>query len=365
MERNPGLTYQTAGVDSEAQERSMPLLTHWIEQSFKLRSGGPGAVMLPLGYFANVLDLGGGRGLAVSTDGVGTKALVAQTLDKYDTIGIDCVAMNANDVLCVGAEPIAMLDYIAVERIDGRTLGAIAKGLFEGARMAGIAIPGGEIAQVKEMLRGAAAGRGFDIVGTCIGTVPIDRVLTGAETQAGDAVIGVRSSGIHSNGLSLARRLFFMENSWAPNRYVPELGRTIGEELLEPTRIYVKETMAVLRAGVPVHALAHITSTGFLNLSRAAAKVGYVLDRLPEPHPIFRLIQELASIGNEEMFHTYNMGVGFCLVVPDAAVDRTVEILRREGAEAQVIGSTVDDPDRAVRIPQCGLVGRDGIFRRE
>jgi phosphoribosylformylglycinamidine cyclo-ligase len=355
------LTYQRAGVDSEGQDRAMPLLKQWVERSFALR---PGSVQLPIGYFANVIKISEELGLAVSTDGVGTKILVAQALDRYDTIGIDCVAMNVNDVLCVGAEPLALLDYIAVEAPHTDLLEPLARGLYRGAEMARVTIPGGEIAQVREMIHGVRPGYAFDLVATCVGTVPLNRILNGQDTQAGDAIVGLRSSGVHSNGLTLARQILFEGPGWSPDRYVPELQRTVGEELLEPTRIYVQPVLEMLRAGLRIKALAHITSSGFLNLSRAAADVGYVLDHLPEPHPIFRLIQECGHVSDEEMFFTYNMGIGFCVAVDPGDVDAARQIAERHGLESYAIGHTVADAKREVRIPARGLVGVDGAFHR-
>ncbi len=366
MERQASLTYKDAGVDSEQQDRAMPLLTSWIQRTFELRKGR-NPVLLPLGYFANVVDLGNGAGLAVSTDGVGTKAILAHLLGKFETIGIDCVAMNVNDVLCVGAEPIALLDYIAVEAVSPPMLEAIAQGLYRGAELAGISIPGGEIAQVPEMLHPTGTNRGFDLVGTCVGLVPLDRILTGRGVQAGDIIVGLRSNGVHSNGLTLARKVFFGDREhpglgWAPDRFIEELGKTIGEELLEPTRIYVKEVLAVLRAGLRVKALAHITSTGFLNLSRADAAVGYVLDQLPDPQPIFSLIQKHGRVSDSEMYYTYNMGIGFCMVVEADDVEAALRICREHGTACQVIGHTTPDADKRVNIPSRGLVGMDGGF---
>jgi phosphoribosylformylglycinamidine cyclo-ligase len=199
------MTYRAAGVDTDQEEGGLQSLRKLVEQTFHYSR----PVRLPLGYFANVIDIGDNVGLAISTDGVGTKILVAQLLDKLDTVGIDCVAMNANDVLCVGAEPISMVDYIAVEAMDPAILGEIAVGLCRGAEIAGISIPGGEVAQVAEMIRGEKDGRGFDLVGTCVGLVPLDRVLFGEDTRDGDVVVGLRSSGGNSNGHTLARRVFF------------------------------------------------------------------------------------------------------------------------------------------------------------
>jgi len=360
---HPVSTYQAAGVDSERQDRAMPLLAGWIERSFALRPG-LGAVKLPLGYFANVIDLGNGMGLALSTDGVGTKLLVAQLLGKYDTVGIDCVAMNVNDVLCVGAEPLAMLDYIAVEAPHAELLEPLARGLYRGAEMAGVTIPGGEIAQVREMIRGVRDGWAFDLVGTCVGQVPVERILAGQDVREGDVVVGLRSSGVHSNGLTLARRVLLEKTAWSAEHHVPELGRSVGAELLEPTRIYVKEVLAMLRAWLRIKALAHITSTGFLNLTRVAAKVGFVLDHLPEPQAVFQLIQKQGQVSPEEMFFTYNMGIGFCVVVDAADADRVQQIAQEHSVESHRIGFARSDPAKAVLLPAHGLLGKDGKFQR-
>lgn len=357
---NDRLTYKTAGVDSEQQDGIMRSLTYWVERTFALR---PGSVKLPLGYFANVIDIGNSIGIAVSTDGVGTKILVSEMLHKYDTIGIDCVAMNVNDVLCVGATPLALLDYVAVEVPHNDLMEPLVKGLYKGAELAQVTIPGGEIAQVKEMIHGVRPGYGFDLVGTCVGIVNLDRILTGKDTRDGDAIIGLRSTGVHSNGLSLARRVFFDQMKWSADKFVSELGRSIGEELLEPTRIYVREVLATLARGLNVKALAHITSTGFLNLSRAATNASYVLDGLPEPHAVFRLIQHYGGISDPEMFFTYNMGIGFCLVVAPEDVDAVRSTVHEYGTESHVIGHIVADSKREVRIPQCKLVGSGGKFR--
>src|SRR5262245_56017949 len=302
-------TYKGAGVDSEQQDRIMHNLTYWVERTFALR---PNSVKLPLGYFANVIDIGNGIGIALSTDGVGTKIIVAEMMNKYDTIGIDCVAMNVNDVLCVGATPLALLDYVAVEAPHADLMGPLIEGMYKGAELAKVTIPGGEIAQVREMIHGARAGYGLDLVGTCMGTVQIDRILTGQDTRHGDVIVGLRSTGVHSNGLSLAREVFFKKLNWSVDKQLSDLGRTIGEELLEPTHIYVKEVLAMLDAKLKIKGLAHITSTGFLNLSRACADVTYMIDSLPEPHPVFCLIQHYGAIPDEEMFFTYNMGIGYC-----------------------------------------------------
>jgi phosphoribosylformylglycinamidine cyclo-ligase len=354
-------TYKGAGVDTQQQDRIMHNLTYWVERTFDFR---PNSVKLPLGYFANVIDVGNGLGIAVSTDGVGTKIIVAEMMNKYDTIGIDCVAMNVNDVLCVGATPLALLDYIAVEAPHDDLMDPLIRGLYKGAESAKVTIPGGEIAQVREMIHGAREGYGFDLVATCIGTVKVDRILNGQHTKNADVIVGLRSTGVHSNGLSLAREIFFKNLNWSIDKTVSELGRTIGEELLEPTHIYVAEVLAMLEAKLQIKALAHITSSGFLNLSRASADVTYVIDSLPEPHPIFRLIQQCGRVSDEEMFLTYNMGIGFCIVVAPDSVTSVRRIAHDHGVESHVIGHVVSDPKKEVRIPQYGLTGADGKFWR-
>lgn len=308
------------------------------------------------------MEIGHGMGIAIATDGVGTKLLVAQMMNKYDTIGIDCIAMNVNDVLCVGAEPISMVDYIAVSDVDPDILEEIAKGLYKGAELSKITIPGGEIAQVREMIKGAGKGYEFDIVGTSIGTVPLNRIIVGQYIKEGDVVIGLRSNGIHSNGYTLAREVLLNKGQFKIDQHIPELGRTLGEELLEPTRIYVQEVVEMINACPNVKALIHITSDGLLNLTRVDSETGYVIDYLPEPQPIFSLIQQVGKISDEEMFKVYNMGIGFCVVVSSSCAHILMSIAKRYGVEAHKIGYTVKDAEKKVIIEPKKLIGRDGSF---
>ena len=359
--------YSKVGVDTDREESGLRLLVRQLEPTLAERApGSVGHVMLPFGYFANVIRLTSETGLAISTDGAGTKVLVAQMVDRYDTIGIDCIAMNVNDLLCVGAEPISMVDYLAVERLDPERLAQIAQGLAEGARQAGITIPGGEIAQMRDVIKGVRGrrGAGFDLAGTAVGTVPLDRIIVGQHVEPDDVVIGIRSTGVHSNGLTLARRLF---KKYPPDTYVQELGRTLGEELLTPTRIYVREILDVLASGIDVKALIHITSDGLLNALRVENReIGYLIHSgLPEPQPIFRVIEREANVTRREMYRVYNMGIGFCLVVShhgDHAA-RAIEILTRHGAEGSEIGRVVTSPRQAVLIEREGLIGEGGRFR--
>jgi len=356
------LTYDAVGVDTHGEEDSLRELGKWVEKTFPLNRAVP---LLALGYFANVLKLSPELGLAISTDGVGTKLLIAQELGKYDTVGIDCIAMNANDILCVGARPISMVDYIAVQRADPAFLGEIGKGLFEGARQAGINIPGGEIAQVREMLHGHRDGYAFDLVGTCVGTVHPDHLIVGNGIRPGDLVVGIASSGVHSNGFTLARRALFGEAQLRLTDTLPELGRPLGEELLVPTNIYVPEVVQMLEEAVPIKALIHVTSDGFLNLLRVTTPaVGYVIEKPLAPPPIFSVIQRCGKLDDAEMFRVYNMGTGFCVVSDPAHAHRVVDIAQAHGRTAAVIGYTVHDPQQRVWIPRHQLVGRESSFER-
>jgi phosphoribosylformylglycinamidine cyclo-ligase len=357
------LTYGAVGVDSAGEENALKQLSNWINQTFAFNHARP---LLPLGYFANVLQLSDEMGLAISTDGVGTKLLLAEALQKYDTVGIDCIAMNVNDVLCVGATPVSMVDYIAVSAMDPQILGEIAKGLHDGAQLAGINIPGGEIAQIRELLRETTEqGYSFDLVGTCVGTVHPQHLIVGQDIEPGDIVIGIESSGIHSNGFTLARAALALNDETTPRlaQQSAELGHTLGEELLTPTAIYVREVLAMLDAEIAIKALIHITSDGLLNLQRVASETGYVIDSPLPPQPIFSIIQERGKVHIAEMFRIFNMGTGFCVVCPRADAPRVLQIAQSHNRRAAVIGYAVHDPERRVWLPSHGLVGSNGVFR--
>ena len=356
------LSYAAAGVDTDKEVVAVQTMTELLRRTYGFRPQN--APVLGMEFFANVIALGNGMGLALSTDGVGSKVLIAQKLGKYDTIGIDCVATNVNDVICVGAEPIAMLDYLGIQQHpDAKIFSEIAIGLHRGAELAGISIPGGETAQLPDIIRGEPRGYALDLVGTCVGLVPINEIITGQDLEDGDVLIGLRSSGIHSNGLTLARKVLFDHGRFEIDTYLPELGRTIGQELLEPTKIYVKEIVALKKA-VKVKAFANITSDGFLNLTRLTKDVSYVIDNLPDPQPIFHLIQEEGKIPDEEMYHVYNMGIGFCVAVAASDVTAALQVLSQNGAEAQVIGHVTSDKTRSVLVKPVGLLGKGYKFSR-
>ena len=355
----PRMDYGSAGVDADAVEAGLAGLVRHIRTTWPASAEGLGAIKGRLGYFASVVDFGG-MGVAICTDGIGTKALIAQMTGRYDTVGIDCVAMNVNDLVCVGARPVTLVDYIAVERAEPAMLEALGAGLAEGARLAGVSISGGEIAEMRDVIKGAVPGAGFDLAGTAVGRVALDAVNSGAAVRPGDSILGIASSGIHSNGLTLARRVFFETAGLAVADHVDDLGETVGEALLRPTHIYVREALDLLASEVPVNALVHITGDGFLNLTRIEAKVGMRLDALPAPPPVFATIQRLGGVADAEMYRVFNLGIGFCVIVPPEHEARAIAILGAHGKACQRIGTVVDDAQERVWIEPAGLVGRAG-----
>ena len=355
--------YEAAGVDTTQEEEGLHRLIQRVQRTWPL-AGSPGAVQLPVGYFANVVDIGG-IGVAITTDGVGTKVLIAQLMHRYDTIGIDCVAMNVNDLICVGATPVTMVDYLAVQRADPDFFDQIAIGLCEGARQAGVSIPGGEIAQLHEIINGVREGYGFDLAGSAIGTVPLDRIVIGRDIEEGDVLIGLESNGIHSNGVTLARQALLERGKLSLDASLPELGYTLGEELLRPTHIYVSEALEILRSGLGVKALIHITSDGLLNLTRVNSETGYLIEDLPPVPPVFGLIQHYGQVTDEEMFRVFNMGIGFCFVVSPEHADAVLQIAQAHGKRAHRIGFAVRDAAQQVFVKPYRIVGRDKRFYRE
>jgi phosphoribosylformylglycinamidine cyclo-ligase len=343
--------YARAGVDQSASGSAVSAL---VEVLAGIQTGRPSRAALGSGHYAAVLRLDDSRGLALACDGVGTKVIVAERLGRLDTVGIDCVAMNVNDVICVGADPIALLDYIAVEEADPAALGQIARGLRHGAEEAGVEIPGGELAVLPELIRGHPSPRGFDLLGFCVGLVDLHRIVTGARIEPGDTLIGLPSSGIHSNGLTLARRILDDLDEEVD-------GRTVGDLLLEPTAIYAMAIRELLASAVDVRGLAHITGDGSLNLLRLEADVGYRIDSPLTVPLVFELIAERGGIAPAELYEVFNMGCGFCCVVPPDDAEAAVELLSLRHPGAAVIGRTTTAAG-IVELPRQGLRGtREGF----
>src|SRR5437667_5872923 len=281
----PRMTYARAGVDVSQIRKTHKALARRLESTLKARKGRVGHPIFPIGHCAGLVDRDDGRVLRLHTDNVATKVIIAWMMHKYDSIGIDCVAMCANDLICTGAEPISFLDYLAMARHDRNIVEEIAVGLVEGARQAGMAIIGGETAIVPDLL---AHDPGLDLVGMAAGISEERDLILGDEVRKGDALIGVASSGIHSNGLTLARKILLRRYKLREN--VPGLGRSIGRELLEPTRIYVKPVLEATRK-LEVHGLAHITGGAFAKLDRiiGQARLGADIDQLPPTRGILRI----------------------------------------------------------------------------
>lgn len=359
--RNTGMDYATAGVDTDRAGQFLAQLLNWVGRTKEFRPG-TGRPLVDIGYFATVLDIGRGQGLAVTTDGVGTKILVAEQAERYDTIGVDCVAMNVNDLICVGAEPIAMVDYLAVQDTDPDVASQLGKGLYEGAKEAEISLPGGELAQLKDMIKGFRDGRGIDLAGASFGLLEVGEINVGREIEPGDVVIGLRSSGLHSNGFTLARKVLLEDAGLGLDTALDTLREPLGDVLLTPTRIYVKAWKALKQARVGLKAILNITGDGLLNMARVDAPIGFVIDRLPQPHSIFDEIQQRGNVPIDEMYRVFNMGIGFCFVVRESEVRDALTALAPFNMDAEVIGHAVPDPEKKIQIPAVRLVGKDGRF---
>ena len=326
--------YAAAGVDTGQADRAVDALLGVLRT---IELDRPSASVLASGHYASVLRVAPNLGIAMSTDGVGSKIVVAEQADRLETVGIDCIAMNVNDVVCVGAEPIAMLDYLAVEQADPRALARIGEGLRVGAQAASVEIPGGELAVLPELIRGHPSPHGFDLCGTAIGTVALDAMVTGETIRPGDALIGVPSSGLHSNSYTLARKIV----EGLPLDQAFE-GGTLADALLEPTVIYVRAALELVRSAVDVRGLAHITGGGLLNLLRLNESAGFAIeDPLPVP-PIIGFLIERGGVSTREAWEVFNMGCGFVAAVPEADVDQAVGILDAHHPGTRRIGTVTD-----------------------
>ncbi len=335
--KSESASYKAAGVDITAGYKAVALMKKHVARTLT-----PG-VLDGIGGFGGLFELeteGIRRPVLVSgTDGVGTKLKLAFLLDKHDTVGIDCVAMCVNDIVCCGAKPLFFLDYIAVGKNVPERVEQIVSGVAEGCVQSGCALVGGETAEMP----GFYPVDEYDLAGFSVGVVDKDRILDKNSMKAGDAMIALPSSGVHSNGFSLARKALDVENGGL-SRYCAELGSSLGETLLTPTKIYVKPVLAALEAGIRVRAVSHITGGGFYeNIPRSlgegcAARIERKAVRTP---PIFDLIAREGGVPERDMFNTFNMGVGMCVIVAREDADKAVRAFAKNGEDAYVMGEIV------------------------
>ena len=323
------VTYSESGVDIDLEAVTVSKLADKLKSTLKYRD-----IITDSGHYAALVKLGD-KAIAMSTDGVGSKILIAEMLNKYDTVGIDCIAMVVNDILCVGAEPIALVDYLAVEKPDPERASEIAEGLVKGAEESKIAIIGGETASLPGIIKD------FDLAGTGIGFVDVDKIITGEDIQPGNVLIGINSNGIHSNGYSLARKALFDDAGYSIDDKMPNGKTTIGEELIRPTELYVKPIVSLFNENYNINGLAHITGGGFTNLRRLKKGVGYEINNLPEVPEIFKVIYE-QNVDIKEMYKVFNMGVGFVVICDENEAENIMNTIK-EHCDCQIIGKVTDD----------------------
>ncbi len=318
------LTYAKSGVDIEKENKAIAALA----KQLTYKRTGIGAPITDVGHYAGLIDFGE-YALALTTDGVGSKVIIANEMKRWNTVGIDCIAMNVNDLLAMGIEPLAFVDYIAISEPNDEIMHQIGEGLAKGAEMSRMTIVGGETATLPDVIKG------FDLAGTCLGMVKKDRIITGERIEVGDAIVGLPSSGVHSNGYSLVRRIIDDAGYSYPNPFPYNIDTTIGDELLIPTRIYMEVLDAV--NSFDIHGLAHITGSGLMKLHRIT-KYGFdISDPLPH-HPIFRFLQEEGGVEDLEMYKTFNMGMGFVVVLSQDEADEAAKMMG-----GKIVGEIIDE----------------------
>ncbi len=317
-------SYAKAGVDIEKENKAVSALAGQLTYKRK----GLGAPLTDVGHYAGLIDFGE-YALALTTDGVGSKVLIANEMKRWNTVGIDCIAMNVNDLLAMGIEPLAFVDYIALQTPDEEIMRQIGKGLSKGAEISRITIVGGETATLPDIING------FDLAGTCLGMVKKDRIITGKRIEIGDAVIGLPSSGLHSNGYSLVRKIIKEAGYSYRNPFPYNTETTIGDELLTPTRMYMEILDAASK--FDIHGLAHITGSGLMKLHRVT-KYGFDITDPLEPQSIFRFLHEEGDVEDVEMYKTFNMGMGFVVVLPESEALEASKMLG-----GKIVGKIVEE----------------------
>ncbi len=325
------LTYKKAGVDISKIKQSQNTIGKIIESTHKLQKKV--RIVHGFGHYAGIVEIPGKTLLATHTDGVGTKVLIANMMKKFDTVGIDCVAMNVNDIICIGATPISFVDYIAVNKNDKAALKKIVQGLVKGAKKANVPIVGGETAIMPDVISGNHFS--FDLAGMVVGMLTKKQMILGNKIKRGDVIIGVQSSGLHSNGYSLARKALLSKYSLQDR--IKGIGK-LGNALLTPTQVYVRPVLSVLEK-CKVHGMAHITGGSFTKLLRLK-KTGYLLDQMPTPPPIFQIIEN-EGVSRQEMYKTFNMGIGFCVIAPKNEEGQINSTFKKFGMKSKRVGKII------------------------
>jgi phosphoribosylformylglycinamidine cyclo-ligase len=326
-----GTTYREVGVDIDSMRREHKSIGDIISVTHKMLAIGK--VTSGFGHYAGLVKLGR-ETIALHADGVGTKVIVAQMMNKFSTIGVDCIAMNVNDVICVGAQPVAFIDYIALRQENESLLRDLVRGLVKGAQQSKMAIVGGETAILQDIITGEGENA-FDLAGMVMGIVRGKPIL-GKMIKPGEIILGVESSGLHSNGYTLARKVLL--SKYSVYDHADHLVQTVGEELLMPTRIYVNPIIEILKKRIRIHGLANITGGAFTKLPRLNLRVRYLLDNLPTPTGIFKQIQVDGNVGNKEMYRTFNMGIGFCLVAPKSSTNDIISVFEKHNMHCGIVG---------------------------
>ena len=347
---NSKMTYKKAGVDIKLAKEAHQRIGRLITSTFNLRKNKFGELINEYGHYAALLNISPTTAIALHADGVGTKVLIAQMMGKYDTVGVDCIAMNVNDLVCCGAEPVAIIDYIALESSNPLVAEQLMKGLVKGAKKSGASIVGGETAIMPDVIKGFKPGLGFDLAALSLGVVEKKNIVLGDKVKLGDSVIGLPSSGPHSNGYTLIRRI--IEQSKIALDSKPLSGsKTLGEILLTPTRIYVKEILPLVESNL-VTGLAHITGGAFTKLMRITkGKLGFELT-MPKPPGIFTCLQEWGKVDSYEMYKTFNMGIGFCIITPPENETDVIKSCRVYGLKPVILGRVIKEP--CVKIKTSG-----------
>ncbi|HET7337597.1 MAG TPA: phosphoribosylformylglycinamidine cyclo-ligase [Candidatus Nitrosotalea sp.] len=323
------ITYKDAGIDIRKIKQSQQSIGNLIASTHKLQKKVK--TMSGFGHYAGIVEMPGGTLLATHTDGVGTKVMIAQMMKKYDTVGIDCIAMNVNDIICTGAVPISFVDYIAANRNDQKIFNQIVRGLVKGATLAQVPIVGGETAILPDLIAGKSFS--FDLAGMVVGILSKKEMILGNKIRTGDVIIGINSSGLHSNGYSLARKALL--SRYSIREKIKGIG-ILGDALLAPTEIYVRPVLQAIKES-NIHGLAHITGGAFTKLLRLK-KTGFVLDNLPDTPPIFQVIED-QGVEKNEMYKTFNMGIGFCIIAPKDEAEKIGKIFKKYKFSSRQIGT--------------------------